>query len=137
MTNSTMIDGSVPITIAGIVAIGFGIVTIVSGGTVLFGGSEARAAAGHVVDFVLWFNFVSGFAYVGIGVGLLMRRPWAARTALVLALVIAVVSAAFAAHIWSGGLYEPRTVAAMTIRAIVWIAIAAIACRALTCSSPR
>ncbi len=137
MINGTMIDGGVPITTAGIVAIGFGILTLVSGGAVLFGGSEARAAAGHVVDFVLWFNFVSGFAYVGIGVGLLMRRPWAARTALVLALVIAVVSAAFAAHIWFGGLYELRTVAAMTIRALVWIAIAAIACRALSCFSPR
>ena len=38
----------------------------------------ARQAAGHYVPFVLWFNFLAGFAYIVAGVGLWMRRRWAA-----------------------------------------------------------
>lgn len=120
-------------TVAGIVAIGFGALTLMSGGNVLFGGQEARATAGRVVDFVLWFNFASGFAYVAIGIGLLARRRWAARGAVALTLAIAAVGAAFAVHVWLGGPYEMRTVAAMTLRLVAWISIAAIACRTLAC----
>ena len=36
----------------------FGVLTIVSGGVALFGGSDARAAVGDAVPFVLWFNFL-------------------------------------------------------------------------------
>lgn len=40
----------------------FSVLTIASGGMALFGSSTARAAYGSVVPFVLWFNFLSGFA---------------------------------------------------------------------------
>ena len=45
---------------ASIVAIVFGLMTIISGGSVLFIES-ARRAAGDYVPFVLWFNFLAGF----------------------------------------------------------------------------
>ena len=59
--------------IAALVAVVFGIATVFSGGRVLFGPEAARVAAGAVVPFVLWFNFVAGFAYVLAGVGLERR----------------------------------------------------------------
>ena len=129
-------SNGVLVRVAGIVAISFGILTIASGGNVLFGSPTSRIGAGKVVDFVLWFNFLSGFAYVGVGVGLFMRRPWAGRAAFILACAIIVVGTAFAAHVLSGGLYEARTVGAMTLRTLVWIAIAAIACRTFECFGP-
>ena len=46
------------------IAIVFGIMTIKSGGAVLFTDGEARLAAGDYVSFVLWFNFLAGFLYV-------------------------------------------------------------------------
>lgn len=58
-------------------AIAFGVATVLEGGHVLFGGAEARAAAGDFVPFVLWFNFAAGFAYVAAGVGALLGRRWA------------------------------------------------------------
>ena len=61
-----------------LVAIAFGAVTIVVGGKTLFGDVEARSAAGKIVAFVLWFNFVAGFAYVIAGIGLLLWKRWAA-----------------------------------------------------------
>jgi hydrogenase/urease accessory protein HupE len=49
---------------AAILALIFGVMTIVSGGSVLFGGEAVRAQAGNVVQIVVWFNFMAGFAYV-------------------------------------------------------------------------
>lgn len=115
-----------------LVAIGFGLLTIKEGGTVLFGSEAARSAAGHYVPFVLWFNFLAGFAYVVSGMGLWMQRRWAAWLALALAVTTAIVFAAFGAHVLLGGNYELRTVMAMTLRTLVWAAIARIARRRLT-----
>lgn len=53
-----------------LVAVGFGLLTIKEGGTVLFGNEASRATAGNYVPFVLWSNFLAGFAYVVAGVGL-------------------------------------------------------------------
>ena len=59
------------------VAIVFGVATVFAGGTALFGGEAARAAAGNAVPFVLWFNFLAGFAYVAAGAGLWRGQAWA------------------------------------------------------------
>ena len=105
-------------------ALVFGVLTIVSGGRVLFGGPEAQAAAGNAVHFVLWFNFLSGFAYVAAAVGILLLKRWARYLAIALAITIVAVFALFGWHVLSGGAYEMRTVGAMTLRSAVWIGIA-------------
>ena len=66
-------------------AAAFGLMTIKEGGAVLLGNEAALAAAGNYVPFVLWFNFVAGFAYVAAGVGLWMQKRWAAWLAIALA----------------------------------------------------
>jgi hypothetical protein len=107
----------------------FGLLTIVSGGTALFGGPSAESLAGDVVPFVLWFNFLSGFAYVLAGVGIAMDRRWAVTLSIGLALTIAAVFAFFGLHVYQGAAFEMRTVGAMSLRLIVWVAIAAVAGR--------
>jgi len=114
-----------------LVAVGFGLLTIKEGGTVLFGDEAARATAGNYVPFVLWFNFLAGFAYVIAGVGLWLRQRWAAWLAVAIAAATALTLAAFGAHVAFGGAYEPRTVIAMSLRTLVWAAIAVIAWRRL------
>lgn len=111
--------------LAALVAVLFGIATVASGGNVLFGGGAQ--GAGHYVPFIVWFNFLAGFVYVAAGIGLWRRRPWAGWLALALAATTAVAFAALGWHIGAGGAYEPRTVAAMTLRLAVWLAIAAVA----------
>ena len=119
---------------AGSIAVLFGILTGISGGTALFGGAAARAAVGDAVPFVLWFNFLSGFAYVLAGVGLFMWRRWAAQLSALIAVAILITFVAFGWHVASGGAFEMRTVGAMILRSAVWLAIAVPACRALGCS---
>lgn len=43
-------------------AVAFVLLALKEGGTVLFGDEAARAAAGNDMPFVLWFNFLTGFA---------------------------------------------------------------------------
>lgn len=110
--------------IAAITAIVFGALTVLSGGQALLGSAEAQAAVGKAVPFVLWFNFLSGFAYVLAGIGIARRSAWAGRLATAIALAILVVFVLLAWHILQGGAFEMRTIAAMTLRAAVWIGIA-------------
>ena len=114
-----------------LVAAGFGLLTIKEGGAVLFGAEAARAAAGNYVPFVLWFNFLAGFAYVIAGIGLWRQQRWAAWLAVAIAAATALTFAAFGAHVVAGGAYEQRTVIAMSLRTLVWAAIAGLAYRRL------
>ena len=114
-----------------LLALGFGMLTLKEGGTVLFGDEATRTAAGNYVPFVLWFNFISGFAYVIAGVGLWLQQRWAVWLAAGIAVAIVLVFAAFGMHISSGGAYEQRTVIAMSLRTLVWVVIASLAARTL------
>ena len=118
------------------VAVLFGVLTVLSGGRVLFGSAAAQAAAGDAVPFVLWFNFLSGFVYVLAGVGIAMGRLWAAKLSVALAVAIAAVFAVFGLHVLQGGAFEARTVGAMALRLLVWIVVAAIAVRTLSRDDP-
>lgn len=119
--------------VAALIAVVFGIVTISVGGKTLFGGPEERAAAGNIVPFVLWFNFIAGFAYVIAGFGLFLWKRWAGQLSAAIAIGTVAVFIAFGIHVLLGGAFEARTVGAMIIRSAIWIVIAASACRALGC----
>ena len=112
-----------------LVAVAFGLLTLEDGGAILFGDEAVRTAAGNYVSFVLWFNFVAGFAYVAAGLALWRRLGWAAWLALCIGLVTALVFAAFGIHVLTGGAYEMRTVGAMALRTVVWLGISALAMR--------
>ena len=108
------------------IAIAFGVLTIKEGGSVLFGNAIARGSAGNYVPFVLWFNFIAGFAYVIAGLGLWRLQRWAVGLAVAIAVATVLVFAAFGIHGANGGAWEQRTLVAMTLRSLVWIMIAAI-----------
>jgi hypothetical protein len=118
-----MTDRPLLITIAAIVAVIFGILTVISGGRALFGGVDM----GAVVPFVLRFNFAAGFAYLLAGIGLWRMARWARGLSVVIAVTTAVVFAAFLWYVWHGGAYEARTMGAMPLRLVVWTVIAAVA----------
>ena len=111
----------------------FGVLTILSGGRAIFGDADARAAVGNAVAFVLWFNFLCGFAYILAGIGLFMWKRWAAPLSVGIAIATVLVFVVFGWHVAMGGAFEMRTVGAMILRSGVWIAIAIAACRTLGC----
>ena len=116
-------DKPVSIRILTVIAVLFGVLTIKSGGQVLFGETLYQKAAGNYVLFVVWFNFLAGFLYIAAGAGIWMRRLWGVWSSLFIAIATIIVFAVFGVHILEGGAYETRTVAAMCLRSLVWVSI--------------
>lgn len=114
------------LTILGIIAIVFGAATIKEGGTVLFTES-GKLDAGKFVPFVLWFNFLAGFAYILAGIMLLKLKKCSRKLSSVIALSTIIIFILFGVHIFKGGEYEVRTLVAMTLRSGLWIMIALVA----------
>lgn len=92
----------------------------------MFTDGAAHQAAGNYVPFVLWFNFIAGFAYVSAAIGLWLQRSWAALLAMIIAVFTLIVFIAFGVHIYAGGAYEMKTIGAMSMRSIIWTGIALI-----------
>ena len=109
------------------IAIVFSLLTLKSGGSVLFIDGAARIAAGNYAPFVLWSNFLLGFFYILAGIGLWMQKRWAAWLVMIITVITLTVFAILGFHISSGGLYEPRTLKAMILRSGVWTVIAIVA----------
>lgn len=122
---------SIGFSVAAVFAVLFGLLTLKSGGSVLFIDGPDREAAGQYVPFILWFNFLSGFAYIIAGMGLLMQKTWAARLAAMIFLSVLIAFAVLGILILQGVPFESRTVAAMTLRSTLWAAISFIAYRKL------
>ncbi len=117
-------ERSISIWIITTVAVLFGLLTIKSGGSVLFIDGPARQAAGNYVPFVLWFNFLAGFVYIIAGLGLWMQKQWAVWLSVFIALATLAIFAIFGIVVLNGEAYEVRTVAAMSLRTVVWALIA-------------
>ena len=114
--------------IAGGAAMAFGLATLLSGGKALFGTVDM----GAVVPFVLWFNFVAGFAYVAGGLLLWRGNRFALPVALAILIATAMVFAAFGLRVAFGGAYEMRTVGAMALRTGFWAVMAWAAWKTMT-----
>ena len=125
------------ILIAAIVVTLFGLLTVLSGGRALFGGPEARAAVGDAVPFVLWFNFLAGFAYVAAGIGLILQTNWATKLSIAILVATVLVMIAFGVHVLLGGAYEMRTVWAMSLRTVVWGVVVGLVIRNPDGSTPE
>ena len=111
-----------------VIAAVFGVMTLFAGGNVIFSESGAQAA-GVVIPFVVWFNFLAGFAYVAAAAGIWRGDRWGALLAIALVVAYLAVDGLLARHVLTGGAYEPRTLYAMTFRTVGWMFIAAWAYR--------
>jgi hypothetical protein len=116
--------------VSSIIAILFGLITLKSGGEVLFIDGAGREAAGNYVPYVLWFNFLMGALYIVAGIGLWLQKNWAVWLSIFIAIATLIVFAIFGINIFLGGLFEQRTVGAMILRSAVWSAIAFFAYKA-------
>ena len=123
---------SIGIWLITVIAVMFGLLTIKSGGSVLFIDGSARQAAGNYVPFVLWFNFLAGFVYVITGAGFWLQKQWAVRLSFLIVIATFIVYVILGLYILGGGLYEIRTIFAMGFRTIIWAFIAIFAYRRIT-----
>lgn len=101
----------------------FGIATLVAGGRILLGFGEASYA---VVRPVLLFNTAMGVAYLAAAVLIVRNVVLGRRLATIIALANVLVLSAIVWRRLSGGPVANETLAAMTLRAGVWIGIALV-----------
>ena len=126
---SMILNRSIGFWVITAIAVLFGLLTIKSGGSVIFIDGQDRQAAGNYVPFVVWFNFLAGFLYIITGAGLWMQKRWAVWLSVCIALATLIVFAAFGIVVINGEAYEVRTVAAMSLRTVVWALISMFAYR--------
>lgn len=107
-----------------ILAAVFGVLTLFSGGNVLFGPDQAQKMAGDYLPFVVWFNFLSGFLYIAAALGIWMGRSWAVGLAWFIAGTTALIALVFTYQVMHGVPFEMRTVGALALRFGVWAGIA-------------
>ncbi len=114
------------ITILAIIAVAFGALTLFSGGRNLFD-DAVIATAGNTIGFVLWFNFLAGFAYIFAGYLLWQWKLCGVRLSAVIAGATLLVFLAMGIYVIQfEGLYNAKTVGAMVIRSSVWLFIAVL-----------
>ena len=105
----------------------FGLLTIFAGAGVILDMFGMRAKEGNYVLFVVWANFITGFLYLAAAYGLWKQKEW---TTTVLAIAVAILIFAFLGLlIWitNGGIYEKKTIVAMTFRTLLTIGVFLIA----------
>lgn len=107
--------------IAVVVALVFGTVTIIRGGSVLLDVGGAREAAGAIVPIVLPLVFLTGLLYIAGGVGLLRRTSWSSAFFLAALALLVVAGIGMFLHVRQGLPYEVRTARALPVRALITI----------------
>ena len=114
------------ISVLAVVAVLFGMLTLFSGGRNLFD-PAVIATAGNTISFVLWFNFLAGFAYIYAGYLLWGWKICGVRLSAVIAGATLLVFLAMGIYVIQfDGLYNAKTVGAMVLRSSVWVLIAVL-----------
>ncbi len=112
--------------ITGAVIAFFGIVTLFMSTSVIFDLFDIREKEGNYVLFVVIANFICAFLYLAAAYGFFTRQKW---TTMMLYIAVGVLVIAFIGlgiHIYSGGIYEHKTVGAMIFRTLLIIGFALI-----------
>ena len=112
---------------SGIILLAFGMLTLLLSTSIIFDLFGIREMEGNYVPLIVWANLIVSFIYLIGAYGFFMERKW---TSTVLGvgsalLIIAFIFLIF--HINSGGIYERKTVAAMTFRTTLTLAFTFIA----------
>lgn len=101
----------------------FGFLTIISGGKNLFSESGIKSNE-NIVPLVLWFNFIAGFFYFIAGILIFKLKPCVKRLSFIIAILNVIVLFYFINHVFQGGLFEKKTVFAMSFRTLFWVCFA-------------
>ncbi|HET7118512.1 MAG TPA: hypothetical protein VFI29_18595 [Hanamia sp.] len=107
--------------ITGFIIALFGVITLFMSTSVIFGLFDIREKEGNYVMFVLIANFICAFLYLAAAYGFFVRQKW---TTMILNIAVGVLVITFIGlgiHIYSGGIYEQKTIGAMIFRTLLTI----------------
>ncbi|MGN6264266.1 MAG: hypothetical protein ACTHM5_01270 [Ginsengibacter sp.] len=104
----------------------FGIITLFMSTSVIFGLFDIREKEGNYVLFVVVANFICAFLYLAGAYGFFKMKKWTTPVMNAAVVILVITFIGLAIHIYSGGIYEEKTVKAMMFRTFLSIAFALI-----------
>ena len=104
-----------------------GAATVFMGGAVLFDFFGMRALEGNYVSFVVMANWICGFIYLVAAYGFWKQKIWTEKLLWLSFLILVIAFAGFINHIYLGGLYETKTIYAMSFRSLLSLIMAILA----------
>lgn len=104
----------------------FGLLTIFAGGSVILDLFGMREKEGNYVLFVVWANFISGFLYLIAAYGIWNYTKWSSSILIIAIILLIATFIALLIWIYSGYIYETKTIAAMAFRTLLTIAFLVI-----------
>ena len=104
----------------------FGLVTLFLSSSIFFDWFGVREEEGNYVLFVVIANFIASILYLVAAYGFMKKKFFTANILWISAAVLVAAFAGLLSHIYSGGIYESKTIAAIIFR-IVLTAIFAVA----------
>ena len=113
--------------LSSLILAGFGLLTLFLSSSVIFDWFGIRAKEGNYVLFIVWANFISSLLYLISTYGFLKIKSWTFKALSVATVILVVALIGLFIHIYSGGIYETKTVFAMLFRISVTIVFTAIA----------
>ena len=105
----------------------FGLLTLFLSTSIIFDLFGIRAKEGNYVLFVVWTNFICSLLYLFAAYGFIKAEKW---TVLLLGLAIIILISTFIIfkiYIYSGGIYETKTVGALIFRIITTLVFVVLA----------
>ena len=112
--------------ITGAVIAFFGVITLFMSTSVIFGLFNIREKEGNYVLFVVIANFMCSLLYLAAAYGFFTRQRWTTMTLNIAVGVLVVAFIGFGIHIYSGGIYEHKTISAMIFRTLLTVGFALI-----------
>jgi hypothetical protein len=111
---------------SGVIIALFGIATLFMSTSVIFDLFGIREKEGNYVLFVVIANFICALLYLAAAYGFLARQKWATTVLYVSAAILIIAFIGLGIHIYSGGIYEHKTIIAMAFRTLLTIGFALI-----------
>jgi len=104
-----------PYLLASVIA-AFGILTLFLSSSIIFDLFGIRAKEGNYVLFVVWANFISSLLYLSAAYGFIKAKKWTMLPLGISVLILIISFIGLLIHVYSGDLYETKTIGAMIFR---------------------
>jgi hypothetical protein len=109
--------------IASVLAV-FGVLTLFLSSSVILDLFGIRAREGNFVLFIVWANLISSLLYLVAAYGFVKAKEWTVKPLGISVLVLTLAFTGLIIHIYTGGIYETKTIGAMVFRIIATILFA-------------
>jgi hypothetical protein len=100
---------------------GFGLLTLFLSASIIFDLFEIRIREGNYVLFIVWANFICSFLYLLAAYGFRRSKKWTTKLLISSVVILIIALIGLMIHIYSGGLYETKTIGAMIFRTSITI----------------